>query len=86
MIILFCDFILKLTEHGVKEISDVLSILECSRHGLLELEIIEILSLTSSKWGAINLSLNLFLRSMGKESQLDFFHRQISKAGICLIL
>jgi hypothetical protein len=64
----------------------VLSILECSRHGLLEVEIVDILGLTSAKWAAMNMALGLFLRSMGKEAQLDFFHRQISKAGMFFIL
>eukprot|EP01130_Rhizamoeba_saxonica_P014704 TRINITY_DN6442_c0_g1_i2.p1 TRINITY_DN6442_c0_g1~~TRINITY_DN6442_c0_g1_i2.p1 ORF type:complete len:1957 (-),score=395.96 TRINITY_DN6442_c0_g1_i2:23-5893(-) len=58
----------------------VLSLLECSRHGLIETEIMEILQVSQVKWSSISLNLSLFLRSTGEEGELDFFHRQISKA------
>eukprot|EP01129_Flabellula_baltica_P004954 TRINITY_DN1762_c0_g1_i2.p1 TRINITY_DN1762_c0_g1~~TRINITY_DN1762_c0_g1_i2.p1 ORF type:complete len:1949 (-),score=386.28 TRINITY_DN1762_c0_g1_i2:5-5851(-) len=67
-------------EHGAKLVKDTLCLLECSKYGLLENEIIDLLSLTSTKWGGLNLSLELFLRRIGTEGQFDFFHRQIAKA------
>jgi len=67
-------------EQGRNLIRDALSLLQCSRHGLIELEIVEMLGANSSVWASLSLSLGLFLRPMGREGQLDFFHRQIAKA------
>eukprot|EP01125_Pyxidicula_operculata_P021681 TRINITY_DN850_c0_g1_i2.p1 TRINITY_DN850_c0_g1~~TRINITY_DN850_c0_g1_i2.p1 ORF type:complete len:2119 (-),score=466.83 TRINITY_DN850_c0_g1_i2:988-7344(-) len=67
-------------EHGKKIVSQILSLLQTSRHGLLELELLEMLNLNSSSWAALYLSLGMIFRPVGREGQLDFFHRQISKA------
>lgn len=69
-------------EHGKALVSSALSLLECSRHGLLEVEMLELLNLNSSVWSSLFLNLKFFLRPVGKngEGQLDFFHRQLAKA------
>jgi hypothetical protein len=51
--------------------------------GILEIELIEILKVTSSAWSSLLLSIEFFLRPLSKsagEGRLDFFHRQVAKA------
>lgn len=80
-------------EEGRDIVRHVLSLLQVSRHGLLDLEISEILRLsssgnlltlgsshTSTAWASVYFAFGLLLRPMGREGQLDFFHRQIAKA------
>lgn len=69
-------------EYGTLLVTRALSFLQTSRHGLLEIELLELLGLSSAKWSSLFLSLKLFLRPIGKtgEGQLDFFHRQLAKA------
>ena len=65
-------------------ISKILGLIECSRFGLLEHEIIEILQLPRYQWTDILLSLKFFLRPLNNQKNneriLDYFHRQIAKA------
>ena len=71
------------TEHGRDLVKKSLSLIHCSRSGVLETEVIEILQVTSSAWSSLLLSLEFFLRPLSKsagEGRLDFFHRQVAKA------
>ncbi|KAL6066503.1 Telomerase protein component 1 [Balamuthia mandrillaris] len=69
-------------EHGKTLVRDALALLASSRHGLLEIEMLDLLGVNSSIWSSLYLSLKLFLRPIGKsgEGVLDFFHRQLAKA------
>ena len=70
-------------EHGIDLVKRSLSLLESSRFGLLEEELLSILNISRFQWGELFLSLQFFLRPIGSndnEKVLDFFHRQISKA------
>ncbi len=66
---------------------NTLSLLECSRGGLLETEMLHLLGregapLPSYIWSRLYRSLSAFLRPPGEsgEGMLDFFHRQLAKA------
>jgi len=78
------------TVHGRSLVKKALCLLECSRHGLTELELLCLLKRESKKekqlpsciWGSLHSSLDLFLTTLGEsgEGRLDFFHRQLAKA------
>lgn len=75
-------------DHGKELIKSALSLLECSRHGLLETEMLELLrregeeQLPRAIWARLYRSLQFYLRPPGErgEGALDFFHRQLAKA------
>ncbi|HLF83633.1 MAG TPA: DUF4062 domain-containing protein, partial [Blastocatellia bacterium] len=75
-------------DQGEELVRSALSLLECSRHGLLESEMLQLLArageeqLPPSIWARLYRSLQFYLRPPGEgsESALDFFHRQLSKA------
>jgi len=80
--------------HGRQRVRDALSLLECSRHGLLESEMLELLArvdeqhLPQAIWARLYRSLKSYLRptrdnsnaTVIGEGTLDFFHQQLSKA------
>ena len=69
-------------------VRDALSLLECSRHGLRENELLELLAppgknqLPPVVWARLYRSLELYLRPLGEEdeSMLGFFHHQMMEA------
>lgn len=73
---------------GSDIVRDSLSLLECSRHGLLEIEMLEMLrrpgeeQLPRAVWAGLYRGLRFYLRPTGEagEGTLDFFHRQLGKA------
>ncbi|MEK6323893.1 MAG: DUF4062 domain-containing protein [Acidobacteriota bacterium] len=73
---------------GADLVRDTLSLLECSRHGLLEIEMLELLGRDSEEqlpravWARLYRGLRFYLRPTGEagEGMLDFFHRQLAKA------
>ncbi|HLF82648.1 MAG TPA: DUF4062 domain-containing protein, partial [Blastocatellia bacterium] len=75
-------------DHGRELVESALSLLECSRHGLLESEMLELLrregeeQLPQAIWSRLYRSLQFYLRPSGEsgEGALDFFHRQLAKA------
>lgn len=75
-------------DHGGELVKDALSLLECSRHGLLETEMLELLQrggkeqLPRAIWARLYRSLQFYLRPPGErgEGALDFFHRQLANA------
>lgn len=79
-------------DHGKNLVTNALRFLECSRYGLLESEILELLARDGEKqlpqavWARFYRSLKFYLRPSGSdenqsgEGLLDFFHRQLSKA------
>ncbi|HLF83636.1 MAG TPA: NACHT domain-containing protein, partial [Blastocatellia bacterium] len=75
-------------DHGREIVESALTFLECSRYGLLETELLELLKrdeetqLPQAIWAAFYRSVKSFLRPPGEsgEGLLDFFHRQMSKA------
>lgn len=75
-------------DHGGETVSDALSLLECSRQGLLESEMLELLRREGEEqlprviWARLYRGLQFYLRPPGEtgEGALDFFHRQLAKA------
>lgn len=75
-------------DYGKELVADLLSLLACSRHGLLESELLELLApsgqarLPQARWASLYRSLKFYLRPPGEdgEGELDFFHRQLAKA------
>lgn len=75
-------------DHGQVLVKDALALIECSRHGLLESEILELLPgekggpLPKAVWARFLRSFQFYLRPPGEsgEGMIDFFHRQLSKA------
>jgi tetratricopeptide (TPR) repeat protein len=75
-------------DHGRETVRDALSLLECSRQGLLESDMLELLrregeeQLPRAIWARLYRGLQFYLRSPGEtgEGALDFFHRQLAKA------
>ncbi|MCX9011172.1 MAG: DUF4062 domain-containing protein [Candidatus Methanoperedens sp.] len=75
-------------DHGEGLVNSALSLLECSRHGLLETEMLELLQHEKGEqfpraiWAQLYRSLKFYLCPPGEsgEGALDFFHRQLSKA------
>jgi telomerase protein component 1 len=75
-------------DHGRELVESALSLLECSRHGLLESEMLELLRregedhLPQAIWSLLYRSLQFYLRPPDEtgEGALDFFHGQLSKA------
>ncbi len=75
-------------DHGKELAKSALSLLECSRYGLLETEMLEMLrregeeQLPRAIWARLYRSLQFYLRPPGEsgEGMLDFFHRQLAKA------
>ena len=75
-------------DHGRELIENALSLLDCSWHGLLENEVLELLrregeeQLPRGIWAGLYRSLQPYLRPPGEagEGALDFFHRQVAKA------
>lgn len=73
---------------GGELIREALSLIECSRQGLLEVEILELLrrddeaQLPRALWARLYRGLRFYLRPAGEagEGLLDFFHRQLAKA------
>jgi hypothetical protein len=68
--------------------SDALTLLVCSRHGLRETELLELMAppgksqLPPAVWTRLYRSLELYLRPLGEEEQgmLGFFHQQMAMA------
>ena len=75
-------------DHGEWLIRDSLSLLACSRRGLLESELLELLKredeaqLLRAIWAPAYRSLRFYLRSPGEnhEGELGFFHQQLQQA------
>ncbi|HLF83472.1 MAG TPA: DUF4062 domain-containing protein, partial [Blastocatellia bacterium] len=75
-------------DHGRETVRDALTLLECSRQGLLESDMLELLrregeeQLPRAIWARLYRGLQFYLRSPGEtgEGALDFFHRQLAKA------
>lgn len=76
---------------GRERVRDALSLLECSRYGLLESEMLELLAregeehLPQAIWARLYRSLKFYLRPSGDAGEndrglLDFFHGQLAKA------
>ncbi len=67
---------------------DALTLLVCSRHGLRETELLELMAppgksqLPGAVWTRLYRSLELYLRPLGEEEQgmLGFFHQQMAMA------
>ena len=76
-------------DHGRELVESALSLLDCSRHGLLESEMLELLrrgeedQLPPGIWAPLFRSLKFYLRPPGEsgEGALDFFHRQLARAA-----
>jgi telomerase protein component 1 len=75
-------------DFGADIVRDSLSLLECARHGLLEIEMLEMLrrpgeeQLPRAVWAGLYRGLRFYLQPTGEsgEGTLDFFHRQLAKA------
>lgn len=71
-------------EFGKELVESTLGLLDCSRFGLLEEELLEMNpSLSRFQWSEFFLSIKFYLRPIGgknSEKVLDFFHRQFAKA------
>jgi hypothetical protein len=75
-------------DHGRQLVCSALSLLECSRHGLLETEMLELLArsgevqLPLAIWVRLYRALQFYLRPPGDTSEgvLDFFHDQLAEA------
>jgi WD40 repeat protein len=75
-------------DHGQQLIANVLSLIACSRHGLLESELLELLKcdgeeqLPQAIWARAYRSLKAYLRSSGEahEGEIAFFHQQLQWA------
>eukprot|EP01114_Cavostelium_apophysatum_P006997 TRINITY_DN1864_c0_g1_i2.p1 TRINITY_DN1864_c0_g1~~TRINITY_DN1864_c0_g1_i2.p1 ORF type:complete len:1456 (+),score=157.69 TRINITY_DN1864_c0_g1_i2:62-4429(+) len=69
-------------DHGVELVTVTLSLLTCSRGGLLEVELLQMLDSPPYAWSRLYRSMSAFLRPPGEsgEGMLDFFHRQLAKA------
>ena len=69
-------------------VRDALTLLVCSRHGLRESELLELMAppgksqLPGAVWTRLYRSLELYLRPLGEEEQgmLGFFHTQMAMA------
>ncbi len=76
-------------DHGKELVRTIACLIHCSRGGLRESELLELLkrkqvnedSLPQAIWSRIYSSMQAILRVMGEaEVTLDFFHREVSKA------
>ena len=71
-------------EYGKELVQTTLGLLQSSRFGLLEEELLEMNpNLSRYQWGEFFLSIKFYLRPIGgsnNEKILDFFHRQFAKA------
>ena len=75
-------------DHGRELVRNALSLLACSRHGLLESEVLELLRRDSEPqlphvlWARLYRSLQFYLRPPGEtgEGELNFFHQQLAEA------
>ena len=76
-------------DHGEPLIANALSLIACSRHGLLESELLELLKrdgeeqLPQAIWARAYRSLKSYLRSPGnaQEGEIGFFHQQLQWAA-----
>ena len=76
-------------DHGTELVASALSLLKCSRHGLLETEMLELLAQTGARklapaaWARLYRSLQFYLRPAGEDGEgvLDFFHQHMANAA-----
>lgn len=67
-------------DHGKQLIQKACSYLYCSRGGLLEKELVDLLGIDRFAWGGILRSLAAFLKIHGDTGNITFFHGQFAQA------